>query len=59
MDFALNLCEEMGFKTKNFDGYAGHADLGDGDETGSILVHLDVVPEGGWMGLSTLWRRNS
>lgn len=49
LEFALNLCEEMGFKTKNFDGYAGHADLGDGEETVGILVHLDVVPEGdGW-----------
>ncbi len=39
----------MGFKTKNLDGYAGHAELGEGDETVGILVHLDVVPEGdGW-----------
>ena len=49
LEFALNLAEGMGFKTKNFDGYAGHADLGDGDETVGVLVHLDVVPEGeGW-----------
>ena len=50
LKFALNLAEEMGFKTKNFDGFAGHADLGEGEETVGILVHLDVVPEGeGWM----------
>lgn len=49
LEFALNLCEEMGFETKNFAGYAGHADLGEGDESVGILVHLDVVPEGdGW-----------
>lgn len=49
LEFALNLCQEMGFKTKNFDGYAGHADLGNGEETVGVLVHLDVVPEGdGW-----------
>lgn len=49
LEFALNLCEEMGFKTKNFDGYAGHADLGNEEETVGVLVHLDVVPEGdGW-----------
>ena len=49
LEFALNLAEEMGFKTKNFDGYAGHADLGNGKETVGILVHVDVVPEGsGW-----------
>lgn len=49
LEFALNLAEEMGFKTKNFDGYAGHADLGEGEETVGVLVHLDIVPEGeGW-----------
>ncbi len=46
LEYALNLCENMGFKTKNFEGYAGHADLGEGEETIGILVHLDVVPEG-------------
>ncbi len=49
LKFALDLAEEMGFKTKNLDGFAGHADLGDGEQTVGILVHLDVVPEGsGW-----------
>ncbi len=46
LDKALNICEAMGFKVKNFDGYAGHAEYGEGDETVGILVHLDVVPEG-------------
>lgn len=49
LKYAVNLAENMGFKTKEFDGYAAHADLGEGDETVGILVHLDVVPEGdGW-----------
>lgn len=49
LEFALSLAEDMGFETKNFDNYAAHADLGEGDEVVGILVHLDVVPEGeGW-----------
>lgn len=49
LEYALNLSEEFGFKTKNLDGYAGHADLGEGEEVVGILAHLDVVPEGdGW-----------
>lgn len=49
LEYTLNLAEDMGFNTKNFDGYAGHADFGHGEETVGVLVHLDVVPEGeGW-----------
>lgn len=49
LEYALKLAEDFGFKTKNFDGYAGHAEFGEGDEVVGILVHLDVVPEGeGW-----------
>ncbi|MDF2891329.1 MAG: dipeptidase PepV [Clostridia bacterium] len=49
LDRALEICESMGFKTKNVDGYAGHAECGEGEEIVAILVHLDVVPEGtGW-----------
>ncbi|AZR72117.1 dipeptidase PepV [Anoxybacter fermentans] len=46
LEYVLKLSEEMGFKTKNLDGYAGHAEIGEGDEIVGILVHLDVVPEG-------------
>lgn len=47
--YTLNLAEELGFRTKNVDNYAGHAEIGEGDEIVGILVHLDVVPEGeGW-----------
>lgn len=42
----LKLAESLGFKTKNVDNYAGHAEIGEGDEIVGILVHLDVVPEG-------------
>ena len=51
LDMALADCEQMGFKTQNFDGYIAHADLGEGsdEDARAILAHLDVVPEGdGW-----------
>jgi succinyl-diaminopimelate desuccinylase len=49
LDRALEICEDLGFRTKNVDGYAGHAEYGQGEEIVGILVHLDVVPEGtGW-----------
>ena len=45
----LSLCEQMGFKPVDMDGYIGYADYGKGEETLGILTHLDVVPEGeGW-----------
>jgi succinyl-diaminopimelate desuccinylase len=41
--------EKQGFKSKNVQGYAGHLEFGEGDETVGVLVHLDVVPSGeGW-----------
>ena len=48
LDMALADCEQMGFKTQNFDGYIAHADLGEGSDEDAlaILAHLDVVPEG-------------
>lgn len=43
-----DICEGYGFKVKNFDNYAAHADMG-GEPRLGILCHLDVVPEGtGW-----------
>ena len=45
---ALEICENLGFTTKNLDGYCGIADIGEGEEFG-ILAHLDIVPAGeGW-----------
>lgn len=49
LDFMLQFCEESGFKTHNVDGYAAHAEYGDGDDIIGVLCHLDVVPAGdGW-----------
>lgn len=49
LEYMLGLARDLGFETVNVDGYAGHADLGTGNETVAVLVHLDVVPEGtGW-----------
>lgn len=44
----LSLAESFGFKTVNYDNYAGEIVYGDGQEIG-IIGHLDVVPAGtGW-----------
>src|SRR5258707_1132259 len=49
LDYTLELCRQMGFETKDVDGYAGHAEFGVGAEMVAALGHLDVVPEGdGW-----------
>lgn len=49
LDFTLAKCKEYGMEVKNIDGYAGHAEVGQGEELLGILCHLDVVPEGdGW-----------
>ena len=48
LDWFLNKAESFGFKTINYDGYAGEIDFGEGEELG-IIGHLDVVPAGfGW-----------
>lgn len=44
--YTLDLCDHLGFKTKNVDNYAGYAEIGEGEDMIGILVHLDVVPEG-------------
>jgi len=49
LEYALAKGRELGFKTENFSGYAGHIEFGDGPETLGVLCHLDVVPAGeGW-----------
>ncbi len=49
LDLALSDAAEMGFETAQFDGYAGHVVMGEGEQTMGILAHLDVVPAGdGW-----------
>jgi len=46
LERTLEICESMGFITKNVDGYGGHAEFGSGRDLIGILLHLDVVPEG-------------
>lgn len=49
LQFALQLGTSMGFRTRNFDNYAGDIEIGQGREIVGILAHVDVVPEGsGW-----------
>ena len=49
LEETLKLCESLGFRVKNLDGYCGYAEIGEGDELVGIIGHLDVVPEGeGW-----------
>lgn len=49
LDKALNICKDLGFKTKNLDGYIGYAEYGEGEDYVAVLGHLDVVPTGdGW-----------
>jgi succinyl-diaminopimelate desuccinylase len=49
LEYVLRLGRERGLKVKNVDGYAGHIELGEGDEYVAVLAHLDVVPVGpGW-----------
>jgi len=45
LDYTLSLAEQMGFETKNYDGYVGEVIFGEGEPFG-ILCHLDVVPAG-------------
>ncbi|MDR0404755.1 MAG: Sapep family Mn(2+)-dependent dipeptidase [Oscillospiraceae bacterium] len=40
---------EMGFRVKNVENYAGHAEYGAGQDYCAVLSHIDVVPVGdGW-----------
>ena len=48
LDKAVEICAGLGFDCANIDGYAGHADLGEGttQDALAVLGHLDVVPVG-------------
>ncbi|SCC18219.1 succinyl-diaminopimelate desuccinylase [Fictibacillus enclensis] len=49
LEYMLSLGEDAGMAVKNVDGYAGHIEMGAGEELIAVLGHLDVVPEGdGW-----------
>ena len=42
----LELGRNLGFKTKNLDGFCGYIEFGEGEKLLGIIGHLDVVPEG-------------
>lgn len=49
LEKALEIADNLGFKTKNMDNYCGYAEIGEGEDLIGILTHVDVVPEGiGW-----------
>lgn len=49
LEYTLDLGKQMGFKTKNVDGYCGYIEFGEGKNLIGIIGHLDVVPSGdGW-----------
>lgn len=49
LDVMLEKAKQDGFKVKDYDGYAGVIEYGEGEESIGILGHLDIVPIGeGW-----------
>lgn len=46
LEFMVEKGRAMGFKVRNVDNYAGHVEIGEGDDVVGVLVHLDVVPAG-------------
>lgn len=46
LEYTLDLCQSLGFRTKNLDNMVGYAEIGEGEDLIGILAHLDVVPEG-------------
>jgi succinyl-diaminopimelate desuccinylase len=49
LDIALADCRDLGFEVRDIDGYAGDAQMGQGEDVLGILAHLDIVPAGdGW-----------
>ena len=44
LEAMLEIGQRDGFVCENVDGYAGHIDIGNQEETFGILGHLDVVP---------------
>lgn len=50
LEHFLTKAEDMGFYTKNLEGYAGYAQMGDSGDLVAVLAHLDVVPAiGKWI----------
>ena len=49
LNYTLDLCEEMGFRTKRCGKHVAWAEVGEGSPLIGVLCHLDIVPLGeGW-----------
>ncbi|MGA4719047.1 dipeptidase PepV [Fictibacillus nanhaiensis] len=49
LTYMLDLGKDSGMIVKNVDGYAGHIEIGNGEDIVGVLCHVDVVPPGdGW-----------
>ncbi len=49
LEFFLSLAQSFGFKTINYDNYAGEIIFGAGEQEVGIIGHLDIIPVGtGW-----------
>ena len=46
LEYMLKLGKDLGFRTKNMNGYCGYIEFGEGKELIGIIGHLDVVPVG-------------
>ena len=46
LNYYVSLAESHGIPTESFDGYAVHAQWGEGEKLIGVLSHVDVVPEG-------------
>lgn len=44
LNYILDLGNQLGFRTKNIDGYCGYIEFGEGSDILGIIGHLDVVP---------------
>lgn len=47
LDWFLAKGKEYGMAVKDYDGYCGHAEIGEGERLIGLLCHLDIVPAGG------------
>ncbi len=49
IDWFVDRAQSYGMSTRNVEGYAAHAEIGQGNEMAMALTHVDIVPTGtGW-----------
>ena len=49
LECVLKMAVDMGFKTRNVDGYVGEIDYGTGGKKIGMIAHIDIIPAGdGW-----------